>query len=297
MNWDDYDVFCHVIEHRGFSAAARALERPKSSVSAAIVRLESALGARLIERTTRQLRLTEPGEALYRDVGRLFGELREARTAALAQGEVVAGTLRLAGPHEFSTYQLGPVACTMMSRHPQLKVQIDVADDTINPVESGHDIAFTRLDDAVIPLSSLIQRRVVSLELAVFAAPGLLQERGEPIDPEELIGLPLICSPHDLEWTFAAADGTVVSIPALAPRLSTSNTHVRLQAALAGLGVARIPAFFCAAAVRDLQLRRLLSNYICSPLKIYALLPAKRLMPAKVRLFLDALDQHVTRLA
>ena len=296
MNWDDYDVFCHVIERGGFSAAALALERPKSTISAAISRLEASLGERLLERTTRHFRATEPGEALYRDVGKLFAELRDARTAALAQGELVAGTLRLAGPHEFNTYQLGPVAFTLMSRHPQLNIQIDVADDTINPVESRHDIAFTRLDRTV-PLFSLVQRRVVSIELGLYASPEFLQQRSEPADLEELMGLPLLCSPHDFDWIFTSADGSAVSIPTLAPRLSTSNTAIRLQAALAGLGVARMPTFYCAAAVRDLQLRRLLTGYTCSPLNIYALLPAKRLMPAKVRLFLDALDQHVKGLA
>ncbi len=296
MNWDDYDVFCHVIEHRGFSAAARAMERPKSSVSAAVVRLEAALGARLLERTTRQVRLTETGQALYGSIASLFSGLHEARTDALAQGNLVAGTLRLGGPHEFCTHQLGPVACNMMTTHPQLKIRIDVEDDTISPVDHGYDIAFTRLDDRVQPAASLVQRRVISIERGLFASPALLQRCSAPSKLEELAELPLLCAPNDSEWAFTAADGSAESLPTPAPRLSSSNTDVRRQAALAGHGVVRMPTFFGVAAVRSGQLHRVLATYTCTPLRIYALLPAKRLMPAKVRLFLDALELHVSRL-
>jgi DNA-binding transcriptional LysR family regulator len=108
--------------------------------------------------------------------------------------------------------------------------------------------------------------------------------------------LPLLCRPHESEWTFTAADGAAQRLATLAPVLTSSNTDVRRQAAMAGLGVARLPVFFGDAAVRSGQLRRLLAHCTSSPLRIYALLPAKRLMPAKVRLFLDALEGHVSRL-
>jgi DNA-binding transcriptional LysR family regulator len=295
MNWDDYDVFCYVIEHRGISAAARAIERPKSSVSAAINRLEAALEVRLLERTTRRVELTEPGEALYQSIGGLFTELRDARADALAQGNAVAGTLRMGGPHEFCTFQLGPVACSMMLRYPQLKIRIEVEDDTIDPVQHHYDIAFTRLDGKQ-PLPSLVQRRVISIEQHLFASPGLLQFHGNPTNLQELAALPLLSSPHEHDWTFTAPDGAVESLPTLAPRLSSSNTDLRRQAALAGLGVARFPAFFGEAAVLSGTLRRILADHICAPLRVYALVPAKRLMPAKVRLFLDALELHVKQL-
>lgn len=295
MNWDDYDVYCHVIEHRGFSAAARAMERPKSSVSAAIGRLEAALGVRLLERTTRQVRMTEPGQALYESIAPMFSGLHEARSSALAQGNVVAGTLRVAGPHEFCTHQLGPVACSMMARYPQLKIRIDVEDDTVSPVEHRYDIAFTRLDGE-LPADSLVQRRVISLEVGLFAAPELLQQHGEPNSPQQLAELPLLCTARDREWAFTATDGTIENLPTLSPRLRSSNTDVRRQAALAGLGVVRMPAFYGAAALHARQLQRILADYRCAPLHVYALLPARRLMPAKVRLFLEQIDQRVQQL-
>jgi DNA-binding transcriptional LysR family regulator len=294
MNWDDYDVFCHVIEHHDFTAAARVMERPKSSISEAVSRLEAALGTRLIERTTRQVRLTEPGQALYGSIAGLFSSLHEARSDALAQGKVVAGKLRICGPHEFCTYQLGPVACTMMSRYPQLKICVEVEDDTINPLEHRYDIAFSRLDGAKAS-DSLVQRRVIAIEMALFASPELLQRFAEPANLDELAMLPLLCSARESEWTFADVDGKPERIALVAPRLISSNSDLRRQAAIAGLGVARLPAFFGEAAVRAKQLRRVLAHCACTPLRIYSLLPAKRLMPAKVRFFLDELDQHILR--
>lgn len=291
MNWDDYDVFCHVIEHGGFSAAARAMDRPKSTVSAAIGRVETELGARLLERTTRQVRLTEAGESLFHSIGTHFASLREARIEALAQGEAVAGVLRIAAPYEFGAHHVGPVACDMMASHPRLKVQVDVEHGAVNPLDRRYDIAFVMLD-AGLPASSLIQRRMFTLERGVFAAPDLLQRLGEPTVPQDLAAWPLLCGSSDTQWSFTAADGCVESLPTPSARLNSGNADLRLQAAVAGLGVARITATFCERAVREGRLRRLLPAYACAPLRVYALLPAKRLMPAKVRLFLDALGKQ-----
>ena len=291
MNWDDFDVFCHVVEHGGFTAAADAMERPKSSVSAAVVRLEGALRARLLERTTRRLRLTEAGETLYHSIGPLFLGLREARSDALVQREAVVGTLRIAAPYEFGSNHLGPVACELMARYPQLKVQIDVEHGAVNPLEQRYDIAFAMLD-AGLPASSLVVRRMFSLERGLFASPELLQTHGEPTSPQDLAALPLLCAAADGEWNFTGPDGVIESLPTKSPRLNSSNADLRLQAALAGLGVARITASFCAEAVRAGRLQRLLPQYVCAPLRVYALLPGKRLMPAKVRMLLDALGEQ-----
>ncbi|MGE5117206.1 MAG: LysR family transcriptional regulator [Betaproteobacteria bacterium] len=290
-NWDDYDVFCHVIEHGGFTAAARALARPKSGVSASIARLEAALGARLLERTTRRVRLTAAGETLHHAVGPLFAGLREAHGDALAQRQAVAGALRIAAPYEFGAHHLAPVACELMARHPELEVRIDVEHGPVNPLEQRYDIVFAMLESG-LPASSIVVRRVFSLDRGLFAAPLMLAGRGEPRCPRDLAALPLLVSPVDTEWSFRGADGVVESVPIAAPRLVSNNADVRRQAALAGLGVARITASFCDDAVRDGALVRLLPGHACAPLRVYALLPTKRLMPAKVRLFLDALESQ-----
>src|SRR5690349_15299711 len=174
MDWDDLDIFCNVIDHGGFTAAAKALRRPKSSVSASIARLEGRLGTRVIERTTRRLRLTEAGESLYREMSPLFAHLREALGAAAAMGESVTGHLRIAAPYEFGAHHLGAVACAMLGEHPNLEIDIDVEHQPVNLFDQQYDIVFTMVDKD-LPSTSGVARRVFSLERGLFTSPGFLE--------------------------------------------------------------------------------------------------------------------------
>ena len=287
MNWDDYDAFCRVIEQGGFSAAARAMERPKSSISASVLRLEAALNARLLERTTRRVRPTAIGASLYQRVGPLFLRLREARADVLDQGDALDGSLRIAAPYEFGAHHLGAVACGLMARHPRLNIQIDVEHAPIDPLARQYDIVFALQDgDAQAGGAA---HRVFSLPRGLFAAPALLAGCGAPERPQQLAGLPLLAASGDTVWTFTAADGAEEAVAIVAPRMRSSNADVRMQAALAGLGVARITATYCAEAVRQGRLQPLLPHYACARLDFYALLPPRRRVSARVHAFLDAL--------
>jgi DNA-binding transcriptional LysR family regulator len=289
MDWDDLDIFCHVIDHGSFSAAARILRRPKSSVSASVARLEARLGARIIERTTRRLRLTEAGESLYREMSPLFAHLREALGNAAAKGETVSGRLRIAAPYEFGAHHLGAVACAMLADHPELEVDIDVEHQPVDLFDQQYDIVFTMIDRE-LPSTSGVARRVFSLERGLFAAPALFQTSEPPRTPYDLKSMPLLAAPSDEVWDFEDSAGGRLSIAVAAPRLRSSNAGIRLQAALAGLGIARITSTYCEPAVLAGQLVPLLADYECAPLRVYALLPARRLMPLKVRLFLNTLE-------
>jgi DNA-binding transcriptional LysR family regulator len=288
MNWDDFDAFCQVVDHGGFTAAARALDRPKSSLSASVSRLETQLGTRLLERTTRQLRLTEAGESLYRDISRPFAQLRERATEALAQGTTVQGTLRVAAPYEFGAHHLASVACRVMQEHPQLKVHLDVEHARVPLFERHYDLVFSAIEHSFAP-STVVTRRVYSLERALFAAPALLAAHAPLAQPEDLHDVPLLAGADDQAWAFTDAAGQQEQVEVRNPRLRSGNAGVRLQAAIAGVGVARITATFCAQAVAEGRLVAVLPQWQCAPLKIHALLPGK-MVPAKVRVFLDLLE-------
>ena len=288
MNWDDFDAFCQVVDHGGFTAAARALDRPKSSLSASVSRLETELGTRLLERTTRQLRLTEAGESLYRDISRPFAQLRERASEALAQGATVQGTLRVAAPYEFGAHHLASVACRVMQQHPQLKVHLDVEHARVALFERHYDLVFSAIEHSFAP-STVVMRRVYSLERGVFAAPELLAAHAPLAHPEELNTLPLLAGNDDQSWSFTGADGAAAEVDVRSPRLRSGNAGVRLQAAIEGIGVARITATFCAQAVAEGKLAPVVPQWQCAPLKIYALLPGK-MVPAKVRVFLELLE-------
>lgn len=287
MNWDDVAAFCSVIEQGGFSAAARALGRPKSSVSASVARLEASLNARLLERTTRRVTPTEAGGALYQDVGPAFQRLREVQVEAMALGRKVAGTLRIASPYEFGAHHIGAVACTMLARYPELRIDIEVEHARVDPLDRRYDIVFT-MSDGETPDAGAVARRVFTLPRSVFGAPKLLERHAPVREPADLASLPMIASLAETEWPFTDARGAVHRV-AVSPRMRSSNADVRRRAAIEGLGVARVTASFCAEAVRAGALVPLLPGFTCAPLKIFALLPGRRLMPLKVRLFLDAL--------
>lgn len=291
MNWDDFDAFCQVVDHGGFTAAARALDRPKSSLSASVSRLEGVLGTRLLERTTRRLRLTDAGESLYRDISKPFAQLRECAVDALAQGEKVQGTLRVAAPYEFGAHHLASVACQMMREHPQLKVHMDVEHARVALFERHYDLVFSAIEHSFAP-STVVTKRVYSLQRGLYVSPELLAGQPAPTHPEEVHALPLLAGADDQNWSFTDGAGHVVDIDVRNPRLRSGNAEVRLKAAIEGLGVVRLTSTFCAQAAAQRKLVQLLPQWRCAPLRIYALLPGRRLVPAKVRTFLDFLERE-----
>jgi DNA-binding transcriptional LysR family regulator len=291
MEWRDWELFCEVVEHGGFSAAARVLGHPKSSLSAAVQRLEANLGLRLIERTTRHLRLTDAGETIYKRVKPLFIALHDTHSEALAMSSTIAGTLRIKSPYEFGAHYIGPVASELMSRYSELAIRIDVEHEIVNPVAENYDIVFAVIE-APLPSAGTIIRRVFSIERGLFASPALLERFGEPRSWEDLARFPLLTGPNDAPWALTTPLGTLEHLAVDKARLTSSNAHIKLQAALAGHGVLRVTASFTRAAVEAGLLRRLLPDHACEPLNVHALLPARQFVPAKVRCFLDALEAH-----
>ncbi len=291
MNWDDFDAFCQVVDHGGFTAASRVMDRPKSSLSAAVTRLEEQLGMRLLERTTRSLRLTDAGDSLYRDISKPFAQLREHAVDALAKGAAVQGTLRMAAPYEFGAHHLAAVACRVMQEHAQLKVHIDVEHARVALFERHYDIVFSAIEHGFAP-STVVTRRVYSLERGLFASPELLARHPKVHSPEELKALPLLAGGDDSAWSFSQPEGRSGQVEIRNPRMRSGNAGVRLQSAIAGMGVARITATFCADALARGLVVPVLPEWRCMPLRIYALLPGRRLVPSKVRVFLDALEHE-----
>ena len=291
MDWRDWELFCEVVQHGGFSAAARVLGHPKSTLSAAVQRLETNLGLRLIERTTRHLRLTDAGDTIYQRVQPLFVALHDTHGEALAMSSAIAGTLRIKSPYEFGAHHAGPVACELMGRYPDLVIRIDVEHEIVNPVVENYDIVFAMLE-APLPSTGIVIKRVSSLERGLYAAPALLQKFGEPRTLEDLARLPMLTGPNDAPWALTTPAGVTEHLALQKARLVSSNADIRLQAALSGYGVLRVTASFTKAAVEAGLLRRILPDHVCEPLNVHALLPARQFVPAKVRCFLDALEAH-----
>ncbi|MGH8784086.1 MAG: LysR family transcriptional regulator [Cupriavidus necator] len=289
IEWKDWEIFCRVVEGGGFTQGAELAEVPKSSASAAVARLESQLGIRLFERTTRRVRVTERGQRLYERVAPLFAELHEISAEATSDSAEVSGLLRISTPYEVGSQHLSESLTRVLRAHPGLRVQVDVSWDQPDLIRQGYDLAFVMTDTALHD-TSFASKRVVLIERAFYAAPALIKARGLPRTPQDLQGWPTLGNADDRHWEFLR-DGVEIARLDVEPRICTHNAELRLKAALDGLGVTRLSPRFVQDAVGQGQLVRVLPGYASSPLKVYVLMPARKLMPASVRLLLDVLEQ------
>jgi DNA-binding transcriptional LysR family regulator len=289
IDWKDWEIFCRVVEGGGFTQGAELAEVPKSSASAAVARLETQLGVRLFERTTRRVRVTQRGQQLYDRVAPLFGELREISAEAASVSAEVSGTLRIATPYEVGSQHLSASLSRLLKLHPSLHVELDMSWDQPDLIRHGYDLAFV-MTDTNLHDSSFASKRVVLIERAFYAAPALIREHGLPRAPHDLKGWPTLGNLDDVQWEFLR-DGVETFAMDVSPRISTHNAEVRLKAALDGLGVARMSPRFVHEHLVHGQLVRVLPGYTSSPLKVYVLMPARKLMPPSVRAFLTVLEE------
>ncbi|SMC27531.1 transcriptional regulator, LysR family [Andreprevotia lacus DSM 23236] len=287
-DWNDWYVFATVAQLGSFTRAAARLELPKSSTSLAVARLEKKLGQRLLERSTRTLRLTEQGQALLDDIAPLFAQLDDVADGVTAQGDTPRGLLRIAAPYEFGMLQLGEAVCALMAQHAGLSIDVDVSSGPVDPLSAGYDITFA-VTAQPLPDSSRVAKRVFSVARGLYAAPSLLRRYGQPADIAALAEWPTIANPHETEWQFEDAAGNRAAL-ALAPRLRSPNAGLRLQATLAGLGASMIAQTYYDSQVKPRQLVQVLPHWQPDPLRVYAFMPARRLTPAKTRVFMDALE-------
>ncbi|AGW95040.1 LysR family transcriptional regulator [Cupriavidus sp. DF5525] len=289
IEWKDWEIFCRVVEGGGFTQGAELAEVPKSSASAAVARLESQLGIRLFERTTRRVRVTERGQRLYERVAPLFAELHEISAEAASVSAEVSGLLRISTPYEVGSQHLSESLTRLLRAHPALRVQVDVSWDQPDLIRHGYDLAFVMTNTGLHD-TSFASKRVVLIDRGFFAAPALIRARGLPRTPQDLQGWPTLGHPEDKYWEFLR-DGVEIARVDVEPRICTHNAELRMKAAIDGLGVVRLSPRLVQDQVGEGQLVRVLPAYTSSPLKVYVLMPARKLMPASVRVFLDVLEQ------
>lgn len=283
-------VFQTVADRGGFSAAAAQLNLSKASVSKQVSALEDHLGARLLNRTTRRLALTEVGQAYLARVRSILDDVAETESAVGRHHAAPCGTLKVNAPMSFALLHLSPALCDFMKRYPDLTVELNLTDRRVDLVEEGVDVAVRigRLAD-----SSLIARRIAPARLAVCAAPAYLAEHGSPRTPADLAG-------HDCcvytvgerrdEWRFTGPDGghTVH----VAGRLRADNGQILRDAVLAGHCIGLFPTFMVGADLREGRLVRVLESYDIGEAGLYAIYPPGRHLSAKVRAFVDYLAER-----
>lgn len=283
-------VFARVVDAGSFSAAARALGLSKSAVSKQVRRLEEELKVRLLNRTTRQLSLTEAGTAFYQGCQRVVAEAEAAVDAVDHLAASVRGTLRVNAPMSFGATHLAPALADFMPRCPELRVDLTLNDRRVDLVEEGYDLA-VRI--GTLADSSLVARRLAPNRTILVAAPAYLERRGGPQVPEDLNDHEgLYYSYLDgVVWRLAGPDGDREVRPVC--RLQINNGGAILNAACAGLGVAFLPTFICGDAVRDGRLLRVLPDWEAGNQSgVHVIFPPRANLLPKVRVFIDFLAER-----
>ncbi|MBV7482093.1 LysR family transcriptional regulator [Bordetella sp. BOR01] len=288
--FEEMRVFTTVVEAGSFVKATETLRMSKAGVSRHVTELESRLGVRLLQRTTRRQSLTEEGQLFYERCKALLAEVEDAETEVTSRSGEVGGLLRINAPLTFGVRHLAALWAAFKAQHPQLILDITLADRVVDLVEEGYDVAvrISQLAD-----STLVSRRLACTRMVLCATPQYIQMRGHPEHPRELTMHPTIAYTYWTgrdEWRFHGPEGEV-SVR-IQPIMRANNGDTCMEAALAGLGVILQPTFLVGDALRAGTLVELMPQYRCVELGIYAIYPTRRHVPPRVRALVDFLSGH-----
>lgn len=274
-------VFVKVVELASMSAAARATGVAKSSVSREVSRLEARLGVRLLQRSTRALTLTEAGAEYYARCAAIVAEAEAAGRAVSQAAQAPRGLLRVTATVGFGARYLGPLVAEYMAAHPDVRVELRLLDRRVNLIREGFDLAVRMgaLED-----STLVARRLGTVERVLCAHPHYLARRGVPQRPEDLRRH--VCLSIDAEQRQWTLGGATVTVPW---HLACNQVEVVREAALAGVGLALLPRFLVADDLAAGRLVQALPGARPKPATFYALYAYGRQLPSSARLFLDLL--------
>ncbi|AHB04617.2 LysR family transcriptional regulator [Pandoraea pnomenusa 3kgm] len=286
-------MFAKVAEEGSFAAAAREMGVSVATVSRGVARLEARLGARLLNRTSRQLALTEFGRTLCEKAGALYRQAEAAEGAARELSVQPRGLVRLAVPMSFGLRWVAPLMPAFFRRYPDVQVDLHLADSTVDLVADGFDAA---LRIAALPDSSLVARRLCAVTQYVVASPGYLAREGRPMHPRELVDRPCLSYAYRARsdvWRFVNNAGDEEPVMPNGP-LRVTNSDALLPMLLEGLAIAELPEFIAAEYLSDGRLEAILTDWSLTKGGLYFVTPSARARPAKVSALSDYFAEHLS---
>jgi DNA-binding transcriptional LysR family regulator len=286
MDLNSLAIFAKVVECNSFSEAARRLKMPTSTVSRRIAELENQLGVRLLERSTRNLRLTDVGSAVLEHAQHTF-ELGEAvDSIASSHLSKVSGTLRLSAPPSISDSLLAPLVGAFQASYPDVRVQIFITERIVDQIAEGVDLAFRveeRLED-----SSLVARKILTYRHQLVASPGYMARRKPPKTPQDLLGHRLLAfsfwKPVNT-WIFVRANGRSRQTLTFQPYLSINEYSGLAAALLAGMGIGDLPPIVQPELMREGRLVEVMPKWRFRIFHLWVVHLGNRYIPRPVRLF------------
>jgi DNA-binding transcriptional LysR family regulator len=277
---DDMLLFATVVREGSFTRAARQLGITKQTASERVGKLEQQLGVRLLERTTRHLRLTDAGAPYYERCAAIAAQIEEAESEVQQLQSEPVGLLRVSAPVLFGRRFLGPIIAQLMARYPRVRVEVVLADRRVQLIDEGIDVAIRvgALDD-----SSLAARKLSDGHIYYVASPAFVRRAGLSPDLRDArcIGM------RSFEtWSLGGERFKIE------PVLVVNDLEIGCEAAIAGIGIARLPSLVCREAVEAGALRILYGAEAAMVTPVHAVYPSRQYLPAKARVFLEALSAH-----
>ena len=278
-------AFVHAAEQQNYVAVARILGISPSAVAKAIVRLESHLGVRLFNRTTRSVSLTEEGALFYERCKHIINDLGDAEATIIQSRERPRGRLRVSVPHIVGHHLLMPILPVFAEKFPEIELDIDFEDHVVDLITEGIDVAIRSGD---LTDSGLIARPLGEQHFVICASPGYLSRHGRPETPRDLaqhacIHFKYPSSGRIAPWAFAHADDRFV----LPRGLTINNSDAALRAALDGMGLVHLPVYVARPRIEDGSLVPVLTSYMAQFGSLSLLWPSNRQLLPKVRAFVD----------
>lgn len=292
--FQEMQVFQAVAEEQSFNRAARRLALSAPSVTRAVAALEKRLGTKLLHRTTRGVRMTEPGDRFLSDCRRILADLEACEGAAATGQSQARGTLSITASVLFGDLVVTPLLVEFLAREPGITIRATFADRIVSMVEEGIDVAI-RIGH--LPDSGLSAKRVGHVRRVVCASPSLFDRHGRPAHPQDLLRMPIVAPSSSTlltDWRFQDAGRELTVRPAA--RLVVSSNRAAIEAARVGAGVTHVLSYQVDALVSAGELECVLEEFALEPLPVHVVHAGGRKAPVKVRAFVDhcveALRRH-----
>ncbi len=283
-------VFARVIDSGSFAGAARELNLSPAVVTRLVADLEEHLHARLINRTTRRLALTDIGEVYLERVRAILTEVEEAEALASSAASEPRGHLRVLSTPAFAVHQLAKHLPRFHALYPKVTIELS-APGPVETVDETFDVSLLTITGRPLD-GDFVARRLASAEVIVCASPAYLDRRGRPVHPRDLAGFDAMMPTSMREITFAnGPSGESCTLLPSRPVLATTHIDTMYAAARHGLGIAGLPSFVVEEALRDGTLERVLPDWRLFSAAIYAAMPTRKHVPARTRVFIDFLVQ------
>lgn len=293
---NDLSYFVSVVRNEGFSAASRTTGVEKTRLSRRVAALETTLGVRLLQRTTRSVALTEAGQRFYAHAQAVVEGAQVAFDSVADLRREPAGTIRLACPQVMAQTYLAPILPAYLIAHPKVKLELDATDRQVDLFRERYDLAL-RAYEQIPDTAGIVARPFGNARRVLVASPALLDAIGRPQDPQSLNLLDTIGRPSEVhdgtaKWLLQSVGGGTETV-AHSPRLSSDDLRMQLEAAIYGVGVALLPEPIVAGAVRGRRLEIILPEWSAATHIIHVAYPRPKGMLPSVRSLLDYLSVHL----